>query len=204
MSSNRTRLQCQHYHNICANPRVKTAIGYLALVFLLAAIASLNPVPALAQQSGTEPYQVNAGPYRIEVIANPSALSLGSVRYTVIVLNAQNAQPVSDARVLIRARHQGEGVEGWATALNNPVTPESYQAQIELNRPGAWVMSVEVSSSLGRVAVEVPSHRVPEPRQSRAGGLVFASISGVLVLGSVYLVWSIRRAQQKREAANAS
>lgn len=174
----------------------------LALVFLLA-FASLVPSLASAQQNGIEPYQVTAGPYRIDVIANSSKLSLGSVRYTVMVFNAQNGRPVPDARVVVRARHQEEGIEGWATALNTPITPESYRGQIELDRPGTWLMSVDVTSPLGRVAVEVPPQQVPQPRQSQAGGLVFASISGVLFIGAGYLVWSIRRAQQKREAANA-
>jgi hypothetical protein len=65
-------------------------------------------------------------------------------------------------------------------------------------------VSVDVTSPLGRVEVEAPSQQVPEPSQSRAGGLVFAGITVVLILGSVYLVWSIRRAQQKREAINAN
>jgi hypothetical protein len=202
MSNNRNKPERQYYASDCADPRVKVVIACLTLAFLLA-ITSLSPIPAFAQQNDTEPYQIRAGPYRIDVIANPSTLSLGSVRYTVMVFNAENAQPVSDARVLVRARQQEECAEGWATALNSPVTPESYQAQIELDRSGTWLMSVEVISPLGRVEVEVPSQQVPQPRQSQAGGLVFASISGVLIIGAGYLVWSIRRAQQKREAINA-
>jgi hypothetical protein len=185
------------------DPGVKAVIAALVLVFLLA-MASQSPFAASAQQSNIEPYQVTTGPYRIEVIANQSNLSLGSVRYTVMVFNAENARPVSDAHVVVRARHQEEGIEGWATALNTPVAPERYQGQIELDRPGTWMISIDVNSPLGRVAVEVPSQQVPQPRQSRAGGLVFVGISGVLIIGAGYLVWSIRRAQQKREAINAS
>jgi hypothetical protein len=186
----------------CAGPRVKVVTACLALAFLLA-IAWVVPSLALAQQNDIEPYQVTAGPYQIEAIANQSNLSLGSVRYTVMVFNAENARPVPDARVVVRARHQEEGIEGWATALNTPVAPERYQGQIELDRPGTWLISINVTSPLGRVEVEVPSQQVPQPRQSQAGGLVFASISGVLIIGAGYLVWSIRRAQQKREAINA-
>jgi hypothetical protein len=203
MSNARLKLESRWCSIGCTDSGLKAIIASLALVFLLV-IASLSPSLALAQGSGAEPYQVSAGPYRIDVIANPSNLSLGSVRYTVMVFNARDARPVSNAQVVVRARHQEEGVEGWATALNTPVAPERYQAQIELDRPGTWLMSIDVTSPLGRVEVEVPSQQVPVPRQSRAGDLVFIGIFGVLVLGGGYLVWSIRRVQQKREATNAS
>jgi hypothetical protein len=202
MSNPRPSFESKWRSKGCANPGVRAVVASLFLTFLLANVWLMSS-PVQAQQSGVEPYQVIAGPYRIEVIANQSSLSLGSVRYTVAVLNAENSRPVSDAQVVIRARHQESGTEGWATALNSPVTPERYQAQIELNQPGSWLVSVDVTSPLGRVEVEAPSQQVPEPSQSRAGGLVFAGITVVLILGSVYLVWSIRRAQQKREAINA-
>lgn len=203
MSNARPNFERKWHLNVCANRGVRAVIASLVLISLLAAV-SLISSPVLAQQSGVEPYQVTAGPYRIGVIANQSGLSLGSVSYIVMVFDAENSRPVSDAQVMIRARHQESGAEGWATALNSPVAPERYQAQIELNRPGSWLVRVDINSPTGRVEVEVPSQQVPEPSQSRAGGLVFAGITGVLILGSVYLVWSIRRAQQKREAINAN
>jgi hypothetical protein len=174
----------------------------LIWAFLVVGIL-LTPRLVMAQQNGNQPYHAEAGPYQIEVLANPSSLSLGTVQYVITVLNSQSNQPVADARVLVRAR-QLEGEDGWATALNTPAAPARYTAQVELGRPGTWEMSVDVSSPLGRVEIGVPSQRVPEPRQTRAGSLVFMGVFVVLIAGGGYLTWTIRRAQQKREAADAS
>ena len=172
----------------------------VALLFLVVVGASTPPL-ALAQQGVSEPYQVAAGPYNIAIITNQSSLSLGSVQFRIVVRRADNNLPVSDARVLVRARHEPDDLEGWATALNSPRSPELYEGQIVLDRPGKWLMSVEVTSPQGQVEVESPSLVVPEPRSSRAGGLVFAGVFIMLVLGVGYLTWSIRRIQQKRRAA---
>lgn len=170
-----------------------------AVIFTLA----LTPTVALAQVADHEPYRVEAGPYRISVLDNPSSLSLGTVQYMVWVTNAEDGQPVPDARVVIRSRHVEDGRGGWANAMNTPVARDIYEAVMELEGPGLWEMSVDVSSELGRVEVEIPSQNVPVPRQSREGGLVFIGVFTVLILGGIYLVWSSRRALRRREAANA-
>jgi hypothetical protein len=173
-----------------------------ALVLILSAL--LSPSTALAQQAGGQPHHVEAGPYQLDVVASASNLSLGSVQYLVRVYESQTGRPVSNARVLIRARHVDSGEAGWANALNTPVSPAEYAARIELGGPGVWAMSVDVSSALGRVEVEVPPQTVPVPRQSRAGGLVFVGVFVVLIAGGAYLAWTVRRTQQRREVSNAS
>ena len=177
-------------------------LSVLAFALLIAAHPGFSPTPAAAQQ-GDAPFHVDAGPYSIDVLANASNLSLGSVTYTITVLNAQDGQPVPDAVVLVRAQQAQGGEEGWANALNSPGVPSQYTARMELGGPGRWEMSVDVSSSLGRVEVEVPAQTVPSPRQSRAGSLVFIGVFLAILMGAGYLVWTIRRAQRKREAADA-
>ena len=173
-------------------------------VLVLIVTALLSPSAVLAQQPEGQPYHVDAGPYQIDVQAIASNLSLGTVEYLIIVNDSQSSQPVSDARVLVRARHIDTGEEGWANALNTPLSPAEYTAQVKLDGPGVWAMSVDVSSALGRVEVDVPPQTVPVPRQSRAGSLVFIGVFVVLIAGGTYLTWTIRRTQRKREAANAS
>jgi hypothetical protein len=174
---------------------------FAALVLILSAL--LSPSTALAQQTGGQPYHVEAGPYQIDVVASASNLSVGTVQYLVRVFDSQTGEPVPDARVLIRARHIDSGEAGWANALNTPVSPAEYTARIELGGPGVWAMSVDVSSALGRVEVDVPPQTVPVPRQSTAGGLVFVGVFIVLIAGGSYLTWTIRRTQQRREVSNA-
>ena len=174
------------------------------LAVLICAL-SLLATPALSQAQLTEtrPFKVEAGPYLINVLSDPSKLSLGTVDYTVIVTNSQTLQPVPDARVLIWARPAEGGDRGWSNALNNPITPTKYTARMQLDGPGVWKMSVEVSSALGRVEVEAPSQVIPKPRRSRAGSLVFIGVFTVLIGFTSYLVWTIRRNQKQREAADA-
>lgn len=177
-------------------------MGLVAGLLLVLALIS-PPQAARAQGSGEGPYHIEAGPFQLEVLAIPSNLSLGTVQYMIRVLDARNQEPVTDARVRINGRHASSDQVGWARALNTPQAPGEYSARIELDGPGVWEMSVDVSSDLGRVEVGVPSQTVPEPRQSGAGTLVFLGVFAVLILGGGYLVWSIRRAQRKREAHNA-
>jgi hypothetical protein len=60
---------------------------------------------------------------------------------------------------------------------------------------------VEISSPLGKVSVEAPPVVVPSGRNSSAGSFVFVGISLVLVLGVLYVWWTIRREQQRRSRA---
>ena len=178
---------------------------FLALILLL-----LTPpltAPAAAQRAGSDPKllinRVTAGGYDLAVAGEASNLSLGSAQFSVTVRDAATGQPITDARVQIRTRHLLEGETGWATALSVPARPEEYRARMKLEYPGPWQVSVEVDGPQGQVGTEVGSITVPEPRQYVVGTLVFAGVSVVLLFITGYLVWSIRQAQRRREAANA-
>ena len=176
----------------------------LPWIFLIL-LAALSPNFAEAQQTGARPYYVEAGAYHIGVLSKPSGLSLGTIDYIITLNDPQTAEPISNARVLIRANKAEEGgQEGWANALNTPANPDRYTARVQLDEPGVWRMSVEVSSDLGHVQVEAPSQVVPQPRKTQSGGLVFIGIFAALGLGALYAVWTIRRSQKQREAASGS
>ena len=83
----------------------RAAVGVLGLLSVLLSVSLWGlPAAALAQEDGSQEFQVQAGAYRISVIADPSRLSLGTVLYTIAVVNSENAQPVTDARVPINSR----------------------------------------------------------------------------------------------------
>lgn len=187
-----------------SSPRFSSPLKSLPWIFLIL-VAALTPNFTAAQQTGARPYYVEAGGFHIGVLSNPSSLSLGTIDYIVTLNDPQTAEPISDARVLVRAiKAEGDGQAGWANALNTPGNPDRYTARVELDEPGVWKMSVEVSSPLGHVQVEAPSQVVPQPRESQAGGLVFMGVFTALGLGVLYAIWTIRRTQKQREAARES
>ena len=165
------------------------------------AVSTLVPSPALAQEDGREQVRETAGPYEIGVTIDPSTPSVGAVHIIITVLNATTRQPVPDARVRIRTRNEGDDTGGWALALNYPRVPERYEANVNLETGGTWDVSVEVSSAMGEVLLEIPPLEVRKRAQSSAAGFVFVGVSLVILLGGVYVWWSIRRVQRKRTAA---
>lgn len=171
----------------------------VVLVVTLAA-GTLAHKPARAQEGDGEQVRETVGPYEIGVTANPSTPAVGAVHIIITVLNATTRQPVADARVRIRTWNEGDGTGGWALALNNPRVPERYEANVNLQTGGTWEVSVEVSSAMGEVLLEIPPLEVRKRAQSSAAGFVFVGVSLVIVLGGVYVWWSIRRVQRKRTA----
>ena len=183
----------------------RAALGVLGLLFgLLSVLLWGLPGAVLAQEDSLKEFQVQAGAYRITVIADPSRHALGTVLYTITVVNSDNGQPVSDAEVTINFRREAEGTGGPAFALNEPSAPSIYKATVQLESADIWHTSVEVDSPLGRVEVETPAVTIPEPRQTRSGSLVFIGAFLAILSGVAYLVWSSRKAIKAREAASES
>lgn len=171
-----------------------TGISFVSAVLLLA----LAPAPVLAQQGGSEPPLKNAGPYAIGFQVVQADLAVGSAQFAFIVVDGATGSPVPGARVLLRTRHADSGDEALVNALNSPVAPARYQARVSLDSPGAWLVSVEVDSSLGKIALEIGSLEVPAPSRFSAGSIVFAGVFGVLLLGGLYLWWSTRKMRRQR------
>ena len=176
--------------------------GWLATVCIALALAvsSLAPSPARAQEGDGEQVRETLGPYDIGVTITQSTGSVGPVHFIITLLNATTRQPVPDARVRIRTRNEGDGTGGWALALNNPRVAERYEANVNLETGGTWEISIEVSSAMGEVLLEIPPLEIRETAQSSAGGFVFAGVALVIVLGGVFVWWSIHRGQRKRAA----
>ena len=148
--------------------------------------------------------KVPVGGYDLFVEAEASSLSLGSALISIAVLNAVTGQPVPDARLVIHTRHVESAETGWASALPLPGHPEIYRARMKLEYPGRWDIHVEVDGPLGRVETRVGTVTIPEPRQYWVGSLVFAGMSVILLCGMAYVIWTIRRTQKRKEAANVT
>ncbi len=168
----------------------------ISLIALLA-FWTWGPLVVQAQQGGIPPFRESVGPYDVEVLAAQSSLSLGTAVLFVTITDAATGGPVPDVRVVLRVQHEDSGREGWATAHNTPQFPERYDVQLNLDDSGTWRITVEISSSLGAVGVEVAVLEVSKMRRFSAGTIVFAGVFAVLFAGAGYLWWSTQRQRRK-------
>jgi hypothetical protein len=170
--------------------------GKLAVLVLALAAWILLPISVMAQQDNEQQITEIAGPYKIGVTTIPSTLSLGRVQFVVTVVDSASRQPIPNARVLIHTRKESEVTGGWAIALSNSEIPDRYQAIVEMDDPGIWTVQLEVSSSLGNILIDIPSVEILAARQLTAGSFVFIGVFLVLIMGSVYVWWTV--GHQKR------
>lgn len=143
--------------------------------------------------------RVSAGPHDVRVISVNTNLAAGFIQFSVLVFNAETGDAVPDAKVVLLTRNE-EGLEGWAIALNSPSLPEQYDARVNLESTGDWIISVDVESPLGRGGADVTTLHVPALQRYTNGSLVFFGVFVLLIGGVAYLWWSIRRSQRRKEA----
>ena len=175
--------------------KLRVAAGLTLVAFL--AVWGWAPLAVQAQQSGIPPIRVSVGPYDVEVAVAQSSLSLGTAVLFVTVTDAATGEPGPDARVVLRIVHEDSSEEGWATAHNTIQFPERYDVQLNLDDPGTWRVTVEISSSLGNVGVEIAPLVVPAMQQFSAGTIVFAGVFAVIFAGVGYLWWSTKRQRRR-------
>ena len=192
--------------------RRRAAVGVVALAVLASWVQAtgvaqaqddgqqsreLATLVAQPEENGVQRFRQIVGPYDIKVALVQSSLSLGTTLVAVFVVEESTGEPVPDARVLLRTRHEDEDSEGRATAHNTPQEPERYDSQMTLDAPGSWLVTVEVSSALGTVAVEIPPLTVEKARQISGGTFVYIGVFLVIIAGAAYLWWSTRRRRQR-------
>jgi hypothetical protein len=153
-----------------------------------------------AQEEASREVRVTAGPHDVRVIPVNTNLAAGFVQFAVLVRNAATGEVVPDARVVLLAKNEKEGYEGWATALNSPDLPEQYDARVNLDSTGDWLISIDVDSPLGRGGADLVTLHVPALQRYTSGSLVFFGVFAVLIGGVAYLWWSIRRNQRRKAA----
>ena len=173
------------------------SLSALALVLLL--IGPLSS--AAAQEEDERGVNVIAGPHAVRVVLVNANLAAGFVKLALFITDANTGEAVPDARVVILANNEEEDFEGWATALNSPNMPERYDVRMNLNSTGEWLISVDVSSSLGQGGATALTLEVPALKRYTDGSLVFFGVFAVMVLGTAYLFWSTRRDNRRRREA---
>ena len=179
-------------------------IGLLLLVLVLMLMTPLSLAVA-QQEDPTEEergVKVVAGPHDVRLVVVNSNLAAGFVKMVLFVTNANTGEPVPDARVVVLAKNEEEDFEGWGTALNSPGMPERYDIRMNLGSTGEWVISVDVSSSLGQGGATALTLEVPSFNSYTSGSIVFFGVFTVMMLGVVYLFWSTKRNNRRRREAD--
>ena len=167
-------------------------------VAIMVFIAAQTTASALAQEEPSREVRVTAGPHDVRVIPVNTNLAAGFVQFSVLVFDPNTGEPVPDAKVVLLANNAEAEYEGWATALNTPSLPEQYDARVNLESTGDWLISVDIDSPLGRGGAEVMTLHVPSLQRYTSGSLVFFAVFAVLIGGVAYLWWSIRRNQRRK------
>lgn len=178
-------------------------IGLSALALVLLLMAPLFPAAAQDEDLTGEQRGVNviAGPHAVRVVVVNSNLAAGFVKLVLFVTSAETGEPVPDAKVTILSNNEEQDLDGWATALNSPGMPERYDVRMKLNSTGEWLISVDVSSSLGQGGATAMTLEVPSFRRYTSGSVVFFGVFAVMMLGIAYIFWSTKRNNRRRREA---
>ena len=167
---------------------------------VLAVLLLFTPPTLRAQEQQATEIQQTAGPYEVGVLMERSTLSVCRVRFIVTVKDAASGEPVTDAKILIRTKHQADGTEGWASAFGIPRFPGTYNAQTRFVTPGFYLVSVEIQGPLGDATVLLESLQILGQRSFTSGSLVFIGLTLALVAGAAYVWWSASREKKRRES----
>jgi len=183
-----------------ANRKLFWAIFAVSAFAVALWVAAWPLASAQAQEAPSGEVRVTAGPHDVRVFPVNTNLAAGFVQFSVLVFDPNTGEPVPDAKVVLLAYNEEEEYEGWATALNTPSLPEQYDARVNLESTGDWLISIDVDSPLGRGGAEVMTLHVPSLQRYTSGSLVFFGVFAVLIGGVAYLWWSVRRNQRRKAA----
>jgi hypothetical protein len=172
-----------------------------AALFLLAPISAAfaQDDERLGENRGVD---VIAGPHAVRVVIINSNPAAGFIQMAMFITDASTGETVSDARVILLANNDGEDLESvWTAHKVSPNDPRRYDTRMNLGSTGDWIISVDVSSSLGQGGAEALHIVVPSLNRYTNGSLVFFAIFAAMMLGVAYLFWSVKRDNRRRAAA---
>jgi hypothetical protein len=183
----------------------RVILALAALAYLLSAM--FYAPAAQAQGPGPGPGQGQAGPfvpveesdaggYHVKVWQSPERLVVSSVQVIVELTDATTGEVIDDAVIKVYGTPSEEGQRQVSPALNSPVTPKYYQANIVLDHPGLWAFDVDIEGPLGDQRVTYSSEVHQRSRAGTSlflGTLMFTLVGAAFVGGIAYLWWSGRR-----------
>ena len=128
------------------------------------------------------------GPYLIAIAPDNIRPYIGDHIIIATVLDGATNTPISHARVLIKTHNKTTQEEGWAIALNSPVTPQWFKASVSLDTPGIWALRVEIESDLGLITVPLPNVTINSPERQLGGSIIYGLVL-LTIIGVVIYLW---------------
>jgi hypothetical protein len=170
-------------------------------------VASIAPTRALAQDSETiAGYRIVgeavAGSHTIELQVSPEEPIAAIVRFAVRVRNAATGADIDDAIVRVFATPSEKGERQFSPALNSPVDPVYYLAQLDVDHEGIWAIDVEVESELGNGSIVMSVDVQSRGRSGTGNGwgqTLFALVVLSFAIGIGWLVYSSKKALKCRD-----
>ena len=174
--------------------------GLGGLTLLLAALLLLLVLPPAAYANGAVRIIADdraAGPYRLRVGIAPAEPVVGLLHISVVVLRAEEEQPLSGAEVRLRADGPPESAGAVsAEALGTVQTPHIYEGNLELDAAGPWTLTVAVEAEPGAGLLELPL-------QARPGSpinLGYVAMGAIAALLLVAVGWTALQRNRSRPA----
>jgi multidrug efflux pump subunit AcrA (membrane-fusion protein) len=170
-----------------STPDLYRAASRLCLVAVLAVAVLTTLQPAHAG------LQVQAGPYRVELTANPPVIRLGKATLLLKVTDA-SGRPVQGARVRVLAQMPGMSMgEREETALPQAGQPGVYAAPAQFGMEGGYNATVKVSGAQGEGTAIIPlktgQNMAASPANRSPAPLLLALLGLVVVLFVAYRMW---------------
>jgi hypothetical protein len=175
-----------------------TALAIIAFGLLL--FAPFSSVFAQTEEpiGGDRGVNIIAGPHAVRVVIINSNLAAGFLQMALFITDANTGETVSDARVILKANNDDQDYEGWGTAHNSPRDPRRYDARMNLGSTGDWTIDVDVTSSIGHGGANALTIEVPSLNRYTDGSLVFFGIFAAMMVGVIWLIWSVKRQNRRR------
>lgn len=172
--------------------------AFLGIILLLSAAAASPLRPDQASANGATRLIVNdvqEGPYLFRVGILPGSPKVGNLHLSVLIQSADSDDIIVDGQMIIQATGPEPGMTaGPVRAINAPLNPQVFDADINLTALGTWTMSLETVSELGEATLVVPL------QVTEAGGfnLLIVVVIAVVVLGVGALGWSQMKQRERR------
>ena len=158
----------------------------------------------------------DAGPYRVELVAEPGVISVGKTQLRVKITSRATGQPVTNAavRVLTKMPAMDMG-EREQTARHNEETPGIYRVPAQFAMEGGYTSIIKITGPLGEATAQIPLETGQNTGAlgegaGTAGAFPLVPVlgvpvqGGVLVFAAVVLVlWRMRRTGQSIPLAGA-
>ena len=138
---------------------------------------------------------VREGPYLFRVGVLPGSPKVGNLHLSVLIQAAVGDEIITDGRITVRATGPEPGmIAGPVEAINEPLNPQVFSADLTMTDLGTWSMTLETVSTLGAASLIVPL----QVTESGGFNLLFVIILAVLIVCTIAIGWS--QIQQRRRS----